>query len=72
MAKSIRYYITCDDDRPVVRTIPVSVRGDEATADAQPRAETDTSPTSPRNEPVRPARVAKLVRTAVRRAPAVR
>ncbi|MGH2560549.1 MAG: hypothetical protein ACRDJH_15915 [Thermomicrobiales bacterium] len=69
MAKNIRYYITCDDDRPVVHTIPVSVRTDEASPDVQARVDTDTSP---RNEPQVPARVAKLVRSAVRRAPADR
>ncbi|HET8522691.1 MAG TPA: hypothetical protein VFL82_05620 [Thermomicrobiales bacterium] len=26
MQTPVRYYITCDDDRPVVRTIPVAVR----------------------------------------------
>lgn len=66
MAKSVRYYITSDDDRAVVRSVPVSIRQDDAHPDVQPRAETPAAPT---RDGQKPARVARLVRSAVRRSP---
>ena len=64
MQTPVRYYITRDDDRPVVRSIPVSVR-------PQPRKLED--PISVEAEQVQPekdagrARVAAIMRNAVRR-----
>ena len=66
METPVRYYITQDDDRPVVRTVPVTThplpravqRPDEATV-----AEAASTPERPKRGPVR-----RIVRAAARKA----
>ena len=64
MQTPVRFYITEGDDRPVVRTIPVTVRATqpEMGSVAQPLAANDH-----RDQPR--VRVARLVRSAVKRQP---
>jgi hypothetical protein len=66
MATPIRYYITCDDDRPVVRSIPVSVRETEPVANcAQPASVAE--PAAPATASAERRRVPRLVRSAMGR-----
>jgi hypothetical protein len=60
MQTPVRYYITCDDDRPVVRTIPVAVRNRKVSVDqpAVPSAATQAAQDVPREN--RKPRVSKL------------
>jgi hypothetical protein len=68
MQTPVRYYITRDDDRPVVRSIPVSMRPEPSTGKLEEQvpvvavdAVDATNETAPRK------RVKTLVRSAVRR-----
>jgi hypothetical protein len=65
MQTPVRFYITESDDRPVVRTIPVAVRVTE------PRSVVSTTPMAANDHRDQPrVRVARLVRSAVKRNPA--
>jgi hypothetical protein len=64
MTHPVRFYITCDDDRPVIRSVPVSVRP-QATERAGARPELKTAP-EPQALPAQ-GRMARLVRAAVGR-----
>ena len=73
MQHPVRYYIVnSDDDQPVVRSVPVSVR-----PPAEPSRGEMTTPT-PAETPAAveerrgPARVGRIVRSAIRRTPAGR
>ena len=67
MQTPIRYYITKADDQPVVRSIPVAVRGAEAT-EQRPAAAVQTMlvPASS-TRPDGRTRVRRLVRSAMGR-----
>jgi hypothetical protein len=64
MQTPVRYYITRDDDRPVVRSIPVSMRPEPRKLEDQVSAETEQ--VQPEKAAGR-ARVAAIMRNAVRR-----
>jgi hypothetical protein len=66
MQTPVRYYITRDDDRPVVRSIPVSMRPEPRTLEEQHSVETDEKTAQPEKAAGR-ARVAAIMRNAVRR-----
>jgi hypothetical protein len=70
MTKTVRYYIQpSDDDQTVVRTVPVALPRAAAPRPAEvdrPAAAAEAAPTPPR-EAARRARVARLVRAAIRR-----
>jgi hypothetical protein len=65
MQTPVRYYITQDDDRAVVRSIPVTLR---ASAEDEPQP-VPVAPAGPLDSPVTPSdrrRVERLVRAARR------
>jgi len=64
MQTPVRYYITRDDDRPVVRSIPVTMRPEPRKLDDS--AETEQTTSEPEKAAGR-ARVAAIMRNAVRR-----
>jgi hypothetical protein len=68
MQTPVRYYITRDEDRPVVRSIPVSMRPEQRKVEDQNLVETEqtTAPPAPEKAAGR-ARVASIMRNAVRR-----
>jgi hypothetical protein len=66
MQTPVRYYITRDDDRPVVRSIPVTMRPEARKLDDQISAETEQLTSEPEKAAGR-ARVAAIMRNAVRR-----
>ena len=68
MQTPVRYYITRDEDRPVVRSIPVSMRPEPRKVEDQTSVETEqtTAPPVPEKAAGR-ARVASIMRNAVRR-----
>ena len=66
MQTPVRYYITRDDNRPVVRSIPVAMRPEPRKLDDQVCAETEQMTSEP-EKAARRARVAAIMRNAVRR-----
>ena len=66
MQTPVRYYITRDDDRPVVRSIPVSMRSETPKLEEQHSVKNDEKTPQPEKAAGR-ARVAAIVRNAVRR-----
>ena len=66
MQTPVRYYITRDDDRPVVRSIPVSMRQEPRKLEDQVLVESEQMTSQPEKAAGR-ARVAAIMRNAVRR-----
>jgi len=66
MQTPVRYYITRDDDRPVVRSIPVSMRPEPHRLEEQISADAEQKTAQPEKAAGR-ARVAAIMRNAVRR-----
>jgi hypothetical protein len=64
MQTPVRYYITRDDDRPVVRSIPVTMR--PVPRDIEDQTPADTEQAQPEKAAAR-TRVAAIMRNAVRR-----
>jgi hypothetical protein len=68
MQTPVRYYITRDDDRPVVRSIPVAMRPEPNKLEEQLAVETEeTSHAEQSEEAAASGRVKTLMRNAVRR-----
>ncbi len=66
MQTPVRYYITRDDDRPVVRSIPVSMRPEPSKLEEQVPVDA-VDAVAVTNEPAPRKRVKTLMRSAVRR-----
>jgi hypothetical protein len=66
MQTPVRYYITRDDDRPVVRSIPVAMRPEPDKLEEQPAVETEEN-AAQSDEAAAGGRVKTLMRNAVRR-----
>jgi hypothetical protein len=66
MQTPVRYYITRDDDRPVVRSIPVSMRPEPKKLEQHIPVESEEHRAQP-EAAVTPGRMKSLVRNAVRR-----
>jgi hypothetical protein len=68
MHTPVRYYITRDDDRPVVRSIPVAMRPEPNKLEEQVTVETEETTRAAQNDEVAASgRVKTLMRNAVRR-----
>jgi hypothetical protein len=67
MRNSVRFYITCDDEQPIVRSVPVAVRR-ESEDWTTPSADATTSrTTTATSQASAPRRVARAVRSVVHR-----
>jgi hypothetical protein len=66
MQTPVRYYITRDDDRPVVRSIPVAMRPEPSKLEEQLPVETEEN-AAQSDEVAAGGRVKTLMRHAVRR-----
>ncbi len=66
METPVRYYITQDDDRPVVRTVPVTTH--PLPKAVRPLAEQTPAPALACSVPAKRGPVRRIVRAAVRRA----